>query len=433
VKTPFNKQQKCLFSLFLLLSFSCLVVYLAFLNGSVIRVPYWDQIAWIREYYARDGYLSFIWGQYVDHRNVFSKLLTSLDLIVTGGSNTGVVIIQQLLWAAMAFILVRQVIMASYNREQAVLSSAVILLLSYSTANYVFTAYPINVSFLFVTGFAFLAFWSCFSTSYLFYLTPLFAFLSHISSVNGILVWPLLLLLDFVRHRIWKRSLYLAVSTIVTIIVYFIDYSFRSGSAGVSTQSGVNVLVYFLQIQGLPFSLAISWQAAGVLVGLFLTLSQITMMMHFLVRKPLASADWQAVACVAFSLGTCLLIAWGRYDNTPRVGGRYSVFPAVALMSIGVYFVPRLWQFLRIKEKFVTPWAVTLCVIASVSLTLQILFGTYYTERARDFQRRSDAIIAGQRDSSLLAPIYPQVSEIDSIYSLLKEKRIYMFRKVNSE
>lgn len=401
--------------------------YFFYLSRAVITIPYWDQLSWMREYLETDDFFGFIWGQYVSHRNVFSKLLCGLDIMVFRGSIAGMVVLQQIFWVSMVGVFCYHVMKMKSDRLWLAMVLMILTFLSFSASNYVFTAYPINVSFLFVTGFALFAFASNMSEGNWFYLTPLFAFFSQISSINGILVWPLAVIMHHVRFKSLHHTLFLLITGLLFNFLFFIDFTFYSSDSSRAGFDLIQALTYFLQIQGLPWSLAGKLHI-GFFAGVILTIGQITAVIHFSSNKSDDASRFISVSCILFSLATCALIAYGRYDNTPRVGGRYFIFPILSWLSLVVYAAPLLYKIVKRKsaERFCL---VSVFILSVVSLCMQVLFGNYYSNRSRKYHELSKMAAGGKKNAEVMQSIYPEAQEIDSIYTLMEKNRIYIYRK----
>jgi hypothetical protein len=412
------------------------VFFLGYFHSVIIKVPYWDQIHWFKEYFEKRGnFFNFIWRQTSDHRNVFSKLAEGIDLRFFHGQLVWIGYVMGFAWIALFLMAVISIRKRIFDPELRNTVTALLALCAFSTSNFVFTAYPVNLSFLAVSGFAVLAF-SCVSVQPLFFFAaPLMAFFAHLSSANGLLVWPICVSMVLLSRERKFHVLYFIGMAMLLIPVYFVgEYApALSGAKAKAIASFPAVMEYFFLAQGLPWSIMPGCGIAGMLWGGVLSFMEIAVIIHGLFRWPVEHYQRAAWGTAVFALASSVMIAPFRFDVGNRPGGRYTVFTCIGIMAVIAFVIPfvqRWWQ-KPYRRRFLR---YTMVVTVILSLLLQVKVGNYYKLRSQEFLRNAKAAAAGkERNPTITDQIYTDRDSISFVFQSMKDRKVYLFRKLSRD
>lgn len=152
------------------------------------------------------------------------------------------------------------------------------------------------------------------------------------SLLNGVLVWPVGLLLLIFRRASWKSVLAWCVTAAVTLWIFFVDWPLPSSVGQQGLADVPRILKGAISSLGAPLAAgSVAWSRV---IGLILALATAVMAVQIL-RSSRADRIRRAaplVALMCFAVLTALTIGAGRADLNP-LQSRYGVFPALGLAA----------------------------------------------------------------------------------------------------
>ena len=154
-----------------------------------------------------------------------------------------------------------------------------------------------------------------------------------------------------------------------------------------------------------------------------MTSAEIYTLCFFVIKKNFTKYQEITVAVLAFCLASTLLVSLGRSGIGVKIGGRYAIFSQMALLSFLLFYAPyieRFWYIQKTRGYFMA-FCILLCI---VQIPVQFALGTYYKNRALDFENRMMEIVRGNRYPEITYPIYPQVNRLDDFVKMLKSRNL---------
>lgn len=152
------------------------------------------------------------------------------------------------------------------------------------------------------------------------------------SLLNGVLVWPVGLLLLIFRRASWKSVVAWCVTAAATLWIFFVGWQLPSSVGQQGLADVPRILKGTISSLGAPLAAgSAAWSRA---IGLILALATTVMAVQVL-RSSRADRIRRAaplVALMCFALLTALTIGAGRADLNP-LQSRYAVFPALGLAA----------------------------------------------------------------------------------------------------
>jgi hypothetical protein len=400
-----------------------IVLYFLFVLCSIIKIPYWDLLDIINEFYSNSSFLSYLWTQHIDHRLVISKLVTALDLSIFNGNLTIYAFFQLVIYLCIIFLGIMLIRRMNLKQEFRYLLCMIFITTGFSVYNYVDTIYPINFQYVAVFLCSILSFIFLLLTEswYGLLIAAVFALLSQFSLINGILIWLIdILFMLKNRRQISKTFIFIGISLLVNVL-YFYHYQ-RAESIHVIAGFW-HFMSYFLQVQALPWSIMPHMLKTSFVWGVVLTGAEIYTLYFFVMKKNFSKYQEITVAVLAFCLASTLLVSLGRSGIGVKVGGRYAIFSQMALLSFLLFYAPYIERFWYIQKtrKYLMALCILFCI---VQIPVQFALGTYYKNRALDFESRMMEIVRGNRNPEITYPIYPQVNRLDDFVKMLKSRNL---------
>lgn len=404
---------------------------------AIITTPYWDYLDWINLYYrvGEDNFIKFLLASHNAHRIVFTKLALVADLRWFQGAITPIAWLVLFSFTFVAARVCKGIIKANSSPYMVAITVSLLLLLMFSTTLIPNLAYPVNVSFIFVSGFALLAFhtlagsrcqsrWQEFFTVWL---TMLFSTLALVSAANGLLVWPLVIFLAF---RTQVRPIYLIFLTITFICVVV---PLMNNSSGSGTADMVNnvihdwpaILRYLIELNGMPLTSVDRLYPLGYALGFILIILQLAAITEALLRQRNSRTDLTAWSMLLFVFGTQVLIAIGRYQLNLGPAHRYGIFTLAACVCLLILARPYLKILINTGER-IRRWVLpATCLIAVGFIARQAAVGNFAVARAETFSELEQRALTGKDQPHL---IYPNAERLEEHYNLMASHRIYMYR-----
>ena len=429
-----------LLSILAVLQFALFLGYFPF---SIIVTPYGDVLDWLNEFYNLPDHnlWPYLWAPHNGHRILFTKLLMVGDVTLFGGLGYPIAWVCMFALLIAAAITLFAVWRSVEHRDARRWATAVTALLLFPTSSYASFAYPVNSQHLLVCFFVFM---TCvlfaragvmreqmLERNVYFLLALMAAVCASLTSLNGLMSWPLLVWMVWALRL--GRNFVFASAALGVLAMMGFSYHYPLASEAAASISGLgniaHIVKYLIEYHGMPWVEIgpLYWPAMGLGLAVFL-LSIIFSVKGVLATRAQPPIAVVAVAMLMFSLATAVMIAIGRHQMDLLPAHRYSMFLLITFVSLFVLNIPRfeLWMSSRQGRSMVM--SATL-VMALGYLGQQVVVGQFAIQRAQAFAQYEKEIMAGGRDPKATTALYfPSVEILEERYRMLEKQRIYMFR-----
>lgn len=441
MRATYASRATVLLSFLAALQFSLLIGYFPF---AIILTPYGDTLDWLGSFYgsSAQSLWQYLWTPHNGHRIVFSKLLTMADAKLLGGLSYPIALVcLSLLLIAAVIVLagLRRHVQDVAARRWAM---AVTVLLLFPASSFPNIAYPVNSQQIIVSFFAFVA---CvllvrsgtsveerkLGRNATFLLALAAGMCASLSSLNGLLVWPILLWLTWTLAL--RRSRRLVIVTAGALVIMGLAYHDIGSSEFVASAGGLgsiaHVAKYLVEFHGMPWVEipAVYWP--GMAVGVIV----VSLSLGFCVKGVLAPPRQRPLAMIAlpmlmFSFGTAIVITVGRHAMGLLPAHRYGIFLVITCVALLILGLPTFERWMLDRRGHVIVLSASL-VFALGYLGQQVPVGQFAVRRAELFAGYEKQILAGTPGPQAVRAIYlPGAEPLERHYRVLKEQRIYMFR-----
>ncbi len=309
-----------------------------------VDIPFWDEwqmVSLLQLFRGEGAWLPAIWQHDNMHKQFFSRLIILYMSDITSWNIVAEMYVNALLitiWTGISWLLYRKVT----NGGLWGFVPVAWLLCSWGQWENILWGWQITLFLMIVslTGAIYLL-----STNYLrsFFLALISGIVASYSFANGLLVWPIGLVMLLVMHSSRQKIVLWLVTSVVTVTVFFMGFDPSTVKSPVEavTYSVIQISAFFLANAGTPLSgghLLFSG-ISGILLLLF---------MYYLLISRLQTLHWQIadldvndaviLALFIFSIGSSLLITAGRigYDQIGWANSsRYAT--SISMGILGIY------------------------------------------------------------------------------------------------
>lgn len=417
-----------------------LTFFLVYFPFAIIVTPYGDMFDWLAGFYnlSDKSVWEYLWAPHNGHRIVFTKLLTIGDARIFGGAGYPVALICMssfLFVAAIAVIGIRRSVEDPKARRWV---TAVAVLLLFPTSSFASLAYPVNSQHLLVVFFVFLACvllvrsgtgaGNTLRQRTYFLLAMAAAVCATLTSLNGLMVWPILVWMSWVLR--FGTGKFFAVVTLgmLTIAAFSYRYVFLGYRSSVTDLNVAQLVKYLIEYHGMP------WVGIGplywpaIVFGLAILSVCIFSLKNLLAPRMLKPIGVVALAMLVFSLSTAAMIAVGRHQLDLLPAHRYSIFLLTTFVALFVLYIPVFERWLSNQRGYSLVMQITLAV-SIVYLGQQAVIGQFAVQRVKDFARYEKEMLAGAPSPQAVNALYfPSADVLKERYHVLEKQRIYMFR-----
>ena len=420
-----------------------LALFLAYFPFAIILTPYGDVLDWLNGYYslADQNLWAYLWAPHNGHRLLFTKLLTIGDARLFGGLSSPVAwvcLCALLVAAALALSGIRRSVDDAQTRRWV---TAVAVLLLFPTSSYASFAYPVNSQHPLVGFFVFLA---CvllaraatdadnqrLVRNAYFLLALAAAGCASLTSLNGLMVWPILVWMSWALRL--GRGYGFALATLGILVVTGFSYHYPFSSEIKASVGGLgdiaHIVKYLIEYHGMPWvEIGPLYWPAMVLGAAVLSLSIFSLKGLFTPRtRPPAAIV--SLAMLTFSLTTAAMIAAGRHQLDLLPAHRYSIFLLITFVALFVLNIPVFERWMNSARGRTRVMQATLAV-ALAYLGQQAVVGQFAVQRANAFAHYEKEMLAGEPSPQAVTALYfPSAAVLKERYRLLEKQRIYMFR-----
>ncbi len=300
------------------------------------RADYWAEVLWLKNYYAGQWHVSDLWRQHNEHRILFPRLFFLVDWFLFKGTSVFLFVSILCIQAIHAGIFIGEVRgWKAASREVRLSVAAIVAALFFSGIHLENFTWSFQISFVLVFCAASLSI-----RSLVLYAEKVgkrnaamgslaacigWAAVANYSLANGILIWPVLLLMAAALRLRPRIRVLIGVLTILAGSLYFSDYHLIAGHTNslLALRQPVQVLGYVCAYLALPFS-RIN-HSVGVGIG-FVALIGAAGAVFQLFRHPdLPRLARLSIGVMVFITGGAFLTALGRMSlGPPEVEMRYA-------------------------------------------------------------------------------------------------------------
>lgn len=411
-----------------------------------VDFPVWDYFSAI-EHYARykAGDWSVLWIQHNEHRIVFPEIVFALDLLALHGQIVLPTVLSFCFYFGVLLVMVwafwedREV--TAIPRYAAVFLAAILLawkgcatalgipFLMQWTMNQFFT----------VLALAFLA--KLFQSRRTVWLAPLCvcAVVGNYSSGNGLLLWPLLLVLAVLLRIPVRQTAVLAIVGAASMGLYFVGYK----SLGpLQWRAVIGHPVYFAKFMAsylsMPFAVLRAEPEFGVRIGLIsLAALLILFLLGWRAHIIKTTAGIVLFGYSASVLSCALMTALGRMNpDDPMLQSPKALrYLTVPLTYWGALAILSVWVTARYFRFFGTAFAVAIALglgLLLFRMSRKPALDDWYRFCATTFARQQWAALAVE--SGVLDPVpdsilYPDIRFIPHFAPLMRSERLSLFAK----
>ena len=400
--------------------------------------PVWDYWRVVSDYPSLKAFhFDVLWRQHNEHRILFPEIVFQLDMFLCHGRMLVPLVISSFcytgIWAVLSYCVLSDKSLPLTMRVASVLLAGGII-------GWQGSACVLGQPFLLqwtlsqiCALLALLSSWRDHETGRAKYLIAciVFATVALYSSANGLLLWPVLvvvaLMMGIRRHHLYA----LGLSAVITLGCYFVGYHFtRSFNMEAVLDHPVYALESISAYIAMPFS-AIKAPIFGVCIGAINIALAIVLAIIAIRRRLMAQISIVLFGSYAFTLLTGALIVLGRMEPKDRQFSdakavRYLTTPLVnwaVLILLLIWIVARCnWRLITSRGVIVT--ALILCLAGFPKLRWWLAWNT------ANFIREQTAAIAienGITDPIVLRLVFPDPGFVMLFLPMLKKKHLAIF------
>jgi hypothetical protein len=424
------------------LAVSNALLFFFYTYNSIIVTPYGDTLDWISRFFSvgHDNIFEFLWATHNEHRPVFIKLLVAMDLVLFDGATIPIVSILICILCLIAISIFAAIWRSNRDSGLAIFYISIVSIILFSNINIPNYAYSVNGSFVGVLAFSLLSFHAL---SFLATIKPranLFKILivslailcgmcAMASSTNGLLVWPVLLLLGL-RIKVDKPVLASILIAGTTTAWVFVDSpSSNEGATTLVASTGdiVSIFMYLVEFNGMPWVAVTPLYWPAFVLGAAILVLQLLALSEPLLKTRTSRIDLIAWSMLLFAFGTAILISIGRFDLSLPPAHRYGIFMTATKISLVILAIPYINKL--IEKRSMQPWVLLgICLIALGLVAQQIPMGRFGIARAQAFEKLEAQILEGRNFPEDTTPIYPDPDILEAHYRMMQTHNIYMFK-----
>jgi hypothetical protein len=409
-----------------------------YLNATIIRMPFWDMLSFVDSYisYRETNRLwAYLWLSDNEHRSVWSRLLTVIDISVFDGAGYSFQAFSTLCLVICPALLWRELRRSSLGTELSSIGGTLLLMLFLTTPIAVGCSVAMNGAYPQAVCFMMLALtlldgrsesgerWSPRRISAF----PA-AMAASFGNGIGLLTWPLLLWAAW-RGRLgwqWIAAIGTVAATFGAVYFHGMDLSSTPPTTTFKdVGSFVKVADYAVSFMGLPWTRSPLLAVPGRLAGaMLLVLGVVTTLHYGILRQPSDRLERIAVGLILFSLGAAAMAVVGRADQTAtvKIPVRYTVLMAplqAGLFCLMLRIMARHWttQGRRLRP--------CLMGIGAVLLIQQIPAGRAAEKKSRAISANVMRFLAGNRDETMRQTVFPDLSIAAQTFSTVKSHGLY--------
>ncbi|MGD0392013.1 MAG: hypothetical protein ABSC41_05160 [Acidimicrobiales bacterium] len=169
------------------------------------------------------------------------------------------------------------------------------------------------------------------------------AVVGSFSSVQGLLIWPIGLILLYHRRRPWSYAIAWIICAVATVLLYYHHFTNKAGGRQPAFAlhhplTAIHYLLFLVgDIVGLMRDAAHPGSSAVVLFGLVVVVLAVITVLVYGIRRDPSDGGPVGISLICFGLGFAVIVTQGRafLGTVEASGSRYTTFDLLIL--IGVY------------------------------------------------------------------------------------------------
>ncbi|WP_045761015.1 hypothetical protein [Xanthomonas albilineans] len=314
---------------------------------STLYMDEWDGMIGFWQKLQR-GDMGAWWAQHNEHRIVFTRLLFWLDLHFFKGKGYVLIPANVLLHLTIAGVLIFGYIRFATQRHSLFVIIGVVLTGRFLWMQNDNLIWGFQSQFIAVYFFAIASFLAYSRSQPKGPLTPqliglMLAFASMLSMSNGLITFPILVLMSFMLKLTWKHRCLTIGCTLLAWGLYLYGYHtppYHSSPIDGFLHQPIDVVHYALNFLGSPAAFLGAGNHAPLIAGTFLVSASMAMAICLLRRKELNRYRIYLGATFAFSVIAALLAGGGRYNFglESSIASRYTTPALIAWVSAILLF-----------------------------------------------------------------------------------------------
>ncbi len=402
-----------------------------YLHATLILQPYWDMYAYVTRYlqYRDDRqWWAYVFAPHVQHRLVWMRLLTMMDVELLRGTGYPFVVFATACVIATAWLLVRQLPTGTETpRGLRLTIGALIVMLVLTSTSAVDCSMPINTVYpqaLMFVVLSIVLFDADFRIAAL-----LAAAGAAFGSAVALPLWPILAWLAWRRGagRVWIAIVAITGAAFIAAYTHGMPMS-MSMSVSSSSPHLEKMATYLVSYMGLPWTRSAALLPVGRLLGaiLFVLAAAAVVWIGF-VKQTADRLERIAVAMLAFSVASAVLAAIGRVDvdDSLRVPVRYAVF--VIPLHVGLLFLAWPWLCRAWAQHSPRVMVERVAVLIGCVLILQqIMSGQTAAATARSMRSTIQRFVDRETDAEMTTVIYIDLAQARRDLDTIRRAGLYL-------
>lgn len=414
-----------------------------YLHATLILQPYWDMYAYVTRYlqYRDDRqWWAYVFAPHVQHRLVWMRLLTMIDVELLRGTGYPFVLFATTCLIVTAWLLVRQLPTHTGSGTHAgtdahtetpralrLTVGSLIVMLTLTSTSAVDCSMPINTVYpqaLMFVVLSIVLFDADFRIAAL-----LAAAGAAFGSAVALPLWPILAWLAWRQGagRVWIAIVALTGAAFITAYTHGMPMSV-SAAHDANVANLAKMATYLVSYVGLPWTRSATLLPIGRVLGAILfALAAAAVVWIGLIKQTTDRLERLAVALLAFSLASALLAAVGRVDvdDSLRVPVRYAVF--IIPLHVGLLFLAwptlcRAWTHNR-QRMIVERVAV---LIGCVLILQQIMSGRAAAATAQSMRDTIQRFVEGETTPEMTTVIYIDLAQARRDLTTIRRAGLYL-------
>jgi hypothetical protein len=408
-----------------------------YMNATVIRVPFWDMLSFVDSYisYQDTGHLwAYFWLPDNEHRSVWSRVLTAIDIRVFDGAGYAFEVFSTICLVICPALLWWELRRSTIGREFSLVGGLLLLMLFLATPIAVTCSIAMNGAYPQAVCFMMLALTALDGRSESGERWPPrrlaalpAAIAASFGNAIGLLVWPLLLWAAWRGRLGWRWIAGIGTVAVLFGAIYFysMDSSAPAAAKLIDVRSVVKAANYIITFAGLPWTRSPLIATPGWLAGGILLVVGVTTALHYgILRQPADRLQRIAVGLILFSLGAAVMAAVGRGDlaDEVKVPVRYTVLMVPLHAGLVCLVLPIMARYWDAQGRLLRA-----CMIGITAVTLiqQIPAGRAAAKQSRTINASVMRFVAGERDETMSHRVFPDLAVAARIFSTIKSHGLY--------